>query len=850
MNRTPPTRREDAPTPPQQQQQQQQRQLVVRLFLRHAVSAVLFARSTASSSSSSSSGSSSSSSGGGGDRDMGGTACTSIGGSSSSREDRASGRDGAGGGFRPAAFGDVPNHLLEPPSSDTDDDNDGSGGIGSVGRWLDGAGRGALGRLLSGAAASEAAVTLVMATWIRSTDGDGDCGSYGSCGSDGSDGGDDADGVVLERFRFAVTTRGEASGGDINVNAEQHAYHLQQSQRSSSSSSANRHHQQHYLSDLAFALRSIQAYCEEESDYVDPGDCSDSADYVAVGRGVTMVTEEVEEVVEEGEEEGEEEEGEEESSSGGATDTDGDGRLFAATPGGLDPLHAADARAALLQGRMQGEGDGGFRTCTDGTENYTGSSTGTAGTESQNTAGTAAASSFGVVGGTTTMMMAQHSQRSEWTERTGTACTHFTSGGGSMDTPENGHGHSQFDSHGDGYGTDDIRRSMSICSQDSDFGADFADVARFHLGSAHLGGGRHLTVSVERSVCGPESPVVRLLFGGVSNGDDGGVTVAEESEEGAASDRERRNANDDAASTFSASTALPSQETMGYRFSTYRRGRQMHRPSDHEAAGRDGEASIGSMVTPPPPPAGGAASRPRVAAARVAEAVEGSLAPSQPSSQATDYSTQQSSATEGASQRSSRRRKGIKKKQSGRARANAEVAKILGVGRRECIPRTKRRTAPPPPALTPMPPAGSAARPTGKRPALTSALRNGDGSGKRPALSANAANRGSRHIRFSPQPNKFGNGGGANNTPTRRGVGTGGLSRSPAISSTSTVLVGSANNTPVPVAGGSGRSPANSGMSTATVLMSRYGSVSEAETVLMSRTPPPPIKRGCDVGGT
>ena len=420
-----------------------------------------------------------------------------------------------------------------------------------------------------------------------------------------------------------------------------------------------------------------------------------------------------------------------------------------------------------------------------------------------------------------------------------------------MDTPENdGHCHSQFDSHGDGYGTDDIRRSMSICSQDSDFGADFADVARFHLGSAHLGGGRHLTVSVERSVCGPESPVVRLLFGGVSNGDDGGVTGTEESEEGAASDRERRNANDDAASTFSASTALPSQETMGYRFSTYRRGRQMHRPSDHEAAGRDGEASIGSMVTPPPPPAGGAASRPRVAAARVAEAVEGSLAPSQPSSQATDYSTQQSSATEGASQRSSRRRKGIKKKQSGRARANAEVAKILGVGRRECIPRTKRRTAPPPPALTPMPPAGSAARPTGKRPALTSALRNGDGSGKRPALSANAANRGSRHIRFSPQPNKFGNGGGANNTPTRRGVGTGGPSRSPAISSTSTVLVGSANNTPVPVAGGSGRSPANSGMSTATVLMSRYGSVSEAETVLMSRTPPPPIKRGCDVGGT
>lgn len=419
-----------------------------------------------------------------------------------------------------------------------------------------------------------------------------------------------------------------------------------------------------------------------------------------------------------------------------------------------------------------------------------------------------------------------------------------------MDTPENdGHCHSQLDSHSDDYGTGDIR-SMSICSQDSDFGADFADVARFHLGSAHLGGGRHLTVSVERSVCGPESPVVRLLFGGASNGDGGGVTGAEESEEGAASDRERRNANDDAASTFSASTALPSQETMGYRFSTYRRGRQMHRPSDHEAAGRDDGTSIGSMVTPPPLPAGGAAARPRATAARVAEAVEDSLAPSQQSSQATDYSTQQSSATEGASQRSSRRRKGTKKKHSGRARANAEVAKILGVGRRECIPRTKRRTPPPPPALTPMPPAGSAARSTGKRPALTSALRNGDGSGKRPALSANAANRGSRHIRFSPQPNKFGNGGGANNTPTRRGVGTGGPSRSPTTSSTSTVLVGSANNTPVPVAGGSGRSPANSGMSTATVLMSRYGSVSEAETVLMSRTPPPPIKRGCDVRGT
>ena len=239
------------------------------------------------------------------------------------------------------------------------------------------------------------------------------------------------------------------------------------------------------------------------------------------------------------------------------------------------------------------------------------------------------------------------------------------------------------------------------------------------------------------------------------------------------------------------------------------------------------DASNGSMVTPPPP-----MSTVQVRTNNNAQTdLNGSMESTQPS-QSTGCSTQQSTITEGASQRS-RRRKGSKKKQSARARANADVSKIMGVRRRDCIPRTRKGKSPP--ALTPMPPAGNAARSTGKRPALASALRNGDGcgGGKRPALS-NAANR--RSTRFSPLP-KVGNGGG--NTPMRRGVGP--SSRSPAISSISTVLLGSAaNNTPVPADGASGRSPAISGTSTATILMSRYGSVSEAETVLMSRTPTPP----------
>jgi len=433
------------------------------------------------------------------------------------------------------------------------------------------------------------------------------------------------------------------------------------------------------------------------------------------------------------------------------------------------------------------------------------------------------------------VMMAQHSQRSEWTECT-TTRTDGTGTEGSMDAPENAHGqfHGRYADDGGGAGESQSYTSYASQRQRCHIGDEYDDgedghdaeegggVDRFHLGSVDLGGDRRLTVSVERSVCAPESSVVRLLFG--DNDDDGDTGGGEELEGEAAS---YRLCTDD---TFSVSTTLPSQETMGY--SARRRGQQMHCPSDPEVGGRADEASIGSMVTPPPP--SGSAARPRATTAKEAE--EGTVAPSRPS-QNTSFSTQQSSATEGASQRS-RRRKGPKKKQSGRVRANADVAKVMGVGRRECIPRTKHRTCPP--ALTPMPPAGSAARSTGKRPALTSALRNGNGSGKRPALSS-AANR-SRSTRFSPLP-KANNGGGANNTPMCRGVGSGEPSRSPAISSASTVLVGSANNTPVPVAGGSGRSPANSGTSTATVLMSRYGSASEAETVLMSRTPTPP-RRG------
>ena len=712
------------------------------------------------------------------------------------------------------------------------EEGDGDGGGGGQGN---GRGGGA-----ATTATTATAAVLVVATWIRGTAGEGDDEDDdfdeeddGNEENDEEERNDDwnrpADGVILERFRFSLRPAPTPTPPPTPAT-------------STSTSAASAHSR--YFAQLRTALRTLRGYCDGDDSkaMVDP---TEEVDYDAVGRAFTFV---VEEEVEEMEEEEEVEDNEEQEK----TEVEGDENacgLFtkASRHNPLDDHHALTMLRCRRRWTSSNDVDGASAS-TDSSSSYDdnddddedglGSSTLTTNrgmaaddmySMNHTDAGIDASDLAG--GGTATMMMMMaqqtqsqsQSQADHWTER-----TERTADGTDDQSATGKDGQSQSQSQfTEAKNGEDYTHSQSLYFGDDDGSSDGDDddddddnggVDRYHLGSIDLGD-RLLSVSVERSICAPNSPVVRLLFGD----DDDASDNTMEAESATSRSESRRQRDDD---MFSVTTTLPSQGAMGYSLYRHMQPIDAHPSHDDNLEGGSDDASNGSMVTPPPP-----MSTILVRTnsdARQAD-LNGSIESTQPS-QGTGFSTQQSSITEGASQRS-RRRKGSKKKKSARARANADVSKIMGVRRRDCIPRTRKSKSPP--ALTPMPPAGNAARSTGKRPALASALRNG--SGKRPALS-NAAN--NRSTRFSPLP-KVGNGGG--NTPMRRAFGT--SSRSPAISSTSTVLLGSAaNNTPVPVGGASGRSPAISGTSTATVLMSRYGSVSEAETVLMSRTPTPPRK--------